>query len=116
MNVIIETKTQENASRLKTDIIAEVRNEKIETWGYKIILFNNDHCDSIYHDNDQTRYEENKIIHFRFQVLGTTVIVKESWPTGHEPEKDVKHWLWGRFIEMLMINYPTRFYSLNIEW
>lgn len=116
MNIIIETRTQENATRLRTDILTEIRNENIDTWHYEKIRIGEVRYDSIYHDNDQTRNEENKIVHFRFEVLGTTIKARECWPTGHEPVETVKHWLWGRLIEMLMMNFPTRFYSLNIEW
>lgn len=116
MNIIIETRAQANASRLKNDIIAETRNGNVDTWSYENICIGNVHYDSIYHDNDQTRNEENKIVHFRFEVIGTTIKVRESWTVGHKPDEVVRYWLWGRLTEMLMTNFSTRFYSLNIEW
>lgn len=109
MNIIIETRSIENATRLRTDILTEIRNENIDTWHYEKICIGEVHYDSIYHYNEQIRNSENKIVHLRFEVLGSTIKVRESWPTGHEPDEDVKHWLWGTLYRNVDDEFPESF-------
>lgn len=99
-----------NASTLRSDILKLINNKDLKTW---TIYEEHTNYVRIKHTD---QWGDKGVINMTINATNNQLIVKvQKFDTTKEEVKDFEGYYLGRFCEVIFVNFPSRFSSINKE-